>query len=380
MISLLCLTNGPVYYRSDHEQSQIYIPLTRKRLTREEALLMDVTRFWEPADGGRVRCTLCPHLCVMEEGKEGLCKARGAREGCLVSLTYGRPATIISDEIEKKPLFHFHPGTRALSLGGYGCNVLCSGCQNWQISHASARTETARLPELSPDDAVAMARKHKLAGVAFTYNDPVIWLEYVHDVCAAFKAAGLYTAFITAGYMTEEALDYIAPVLDAFKFDLKAGSPERWARLTKVKDPTPALVAASRAKKVHALHVEVVSNIVPGLNDDEAEIAAMAAWVRDELGEQTPWHVTRFMPDFELSYLPATPIRTLEKAQSMGRAAGLKFVYIGNVQGHPGRHTVCPRCSRMVIQRDDAKIEKLWITRGLCSACGEDLGIVQAWD
>jgi pyruvate formate lyase activating enzyme len=349
-------------------------PQTSEQVPKGETL------FWEDAGGGKVRCTLCPHFCVVSENAEGLCKARGVRDGHMVSLTYARPASIISDEIEKKPLFHFHPGTRALSLGSYGCNVLCSGCQNWQISHASARTETARLPVLSPAEAVAMARKHKLAGVAFTYNDPVVWIEYVHDVCAAFKEAGLYTAFITAAYLNEGALDYVAPVVDAFKFDLKAATAEGWARLTKVKDPTPAFVMAARAKGVHGCHVEVVSNIVPDLNDDDSSLAAMAQWVHDNLGPGTPWHVTRFIPHFELSYLPPTPIKTLERAVSLGKAAGLRFVYVGNVQGHAARHTVCPSCGRRVIQRGEPKIEKLWMKHGLCGACGEDLGLVQARD
>ena len=341
---------------------------------RSEAL------FWEAAGGGKVRCLVCPHFCLVEENAEGLCKVRGVRGGRMVSLTYARPATIISDEIEKKPLFHFYPGTRALSLGGYGCNVLCAGCQNWQISHASARTETARLPVLTPADAVAMARRHKLSGVVFTYNEPVVWLEYVHDVCAAFKEAGLYTAFITAGYMTEAALDYVAPVLDAFKFDLKAASAEGWARLSKVKDPAPALAGAVRAKHTHGCHVEVVSNIVPGLNDDEASLRKMATWVREQLGPGTPWHVTRFLPDFELSHLPPTPIKVLERAVELGKAAGLRFVYIGNVQGHPRRHTVCPGCGRTVIDRTEPKITKIWVRRGMCFHCGEGLGVVPARD
>jgi pyruvate formate lyase activating enzyme len=338
----------------------------------------DSSNFSETVPGDKTRCTVCPHYCTVAEGGEGLCRARGVRDGVMVSLVYARPATIISDEIEKKPFFHFYPGTRALSLGSYGCNVLCAGCQNWQISHASARTETARLPELRPQAAVAMARKYKLSGVVFTYNDPVVWIEYVHDVCAAFKEAGLYTAFVTAGYMTEAALDYVAPVVDAFNFDLKAGSSEGWARLTKVKDPTPCLESAVRAKHVHGRHIEVTSNIVPGLNDDDAEISAMASWVKNELGAEVPWHVTRFLPDFELSYLPATPIRTLERAAGLARAAGLRFVYVGNVPGHQGRHTVCPGCGRTVIQRADAKVDAIWVTRGLCSICGQDLGVVQA--
>ena len=336
--------------------------------------------FGEPAGAGKVRCTVCPHYCLIPEGREGLCRARGTRQGNLVSLTYGRPASIISDEIEKKPLFHFHPGTRALSLGCHGCNVLCSGCQNWQISHASPRTETARLPLLSPADAVAMARRHKLAGVAFTYNDPVVWIEYVHDVCEAFKKAGLFTAFISASFITEAALDYVAPVIDALKFDLKAPSAEGWSRLSKVKDPTPAHAAAARAKDVYGCHVEVVSNIVPGLNDSEDDMRAMAGQVRDELGPDTPWHVTRFLPDFELSYLPATPIKTLERGMALGKAAGLRFVYVGNVPGHAGRNTVCPDCGRTVIQRGEAKIESLHLREGRCATCGEDLGVVYSRD
>jgi pyruvate formate lyase activating enzyme len=335
--------------------------------------------FWESVEG-KVRCTLCPHHCMVTENAEGLCKVRGVRGGRMVSLTYERPATIISDEIEKKPLFHFHPGTRALSLGSYGCNVLCSGCQNWQISHASARTETARLPVLTAGGAVAMARRHKLSGVAFTYNDPVVWIEYVHDVCRAFKEAGLYTALVTAAYVTEEALDYVAPVVDAFKFDLKAATSEGWAWLSKVKDPAPAYAAAARAKERHGCHVEVVSNIVPGLNDDDASLRAMAGWVREALGAGTPWHVTRFIPDFQLSYLAPTPIKVLERGVKLGREAGLRFVYVGNVQGHPARHTICPSCGRTVIRRGEHKIDKLWVERGLCATCGEDLGVVHAWD
>jgi pyruvate formate lyase activating enzyme len=334
--------------------------------------------FWEEVDGGKARCTLCPHFCIVEENAEGMCRARGVRKGRMVSLIYSRPATIISDEIEKKPLFHFHPGTRALSLGSLGCNVLCAGCQNWQVSHASARTETTRLPVLRPAEAVAMARKHKLAGVVFTYNDPVVWIEYVHDVCIAFKQAGLYTAFITAAYLTEAALDFVAPVIEAFKFDLKAPSAEGWAWLTKVKDPTPACEMAVRAKRVHGCHVEVVSNIVPDLNDGVADLSSMAKWVRDNLGAGTPWHVTRFIPDFELSYLPSTPISTLERGVGLGKAAGLRFVYIGNVQGHAARHTVCPACGRTVIERNGPRIDMRGVERGLCAACGEDLGLVQA--
>ncbi|MHB1343876.1 MAG: AmmeMemoRadiSam system radical SAM enzyme [Thermoleophilia bacterium] len=333
--------------------------------------------FAEPVEGGKIRCVLCPHRCVVNEGAAGLCRVRGVREGRLQSLVYAHPATVVSDEIEKKPLYHFHPGTRALSLGTLGCNVLCTGCPNWQISHAGATSsELSRLPTLMPDEAVAMARKHKLAGVAWTYNDPVVWIEYVRDVAVAFREAGLYTVFVTAGYMTPEAVDFVAPYLDAFKFDLKAPGPEGWAQLSKVRDPVPAMEAAVRAATLHGCHVEVVSNIVPGLNDDEASLTTMARWVVDSLGPQTPWHVTRFLPDFELTHLKPTPVSVLERAAAIGRASGLRFVYVGNVPGHAGRHTLCPSCGRTAVHRGGRGAEQVWVREGRCASCGEDLNVV----
>ncbi len=333
--------------------------------------------FGEPLAGGSVRCTACPHACVITPQGVGLCKVRGVRDGRLESLVYGRPATVVSDEIEKKPLYHFHPGTRALSLGTLGCNVLCAGCQNWQISHAGAgEAELARLPELSPEAAVSMARKHKLAGVAWAYNEPAVWPEYVHDVAAAFKKAGLYTALITSGYMSREALDHVAPLIDAFKLDLKGPDAAAWAKLSKVKDPAPSLEAAVRAAKVHGCHVEVVSNIVPGINDSERSMRAMAAWVFENLGPKTPWHVTRFLPDFELRHLKPTPIPVLERGVAIGRQVGLRFVYVGNVPGHASRHTVCSSCGRTAIHRGPMGAEKVWVRDGMCIACGEDLGVV----
>jgi len=323
-----------------------------------------------------VRCGVCPHECDIPEDGEGLCKARGVRDGKLVELVYGRPATIISDEVEKKPLFHFHPGKRALSLGTLGCNVLCSGCQNWQISHASARGEAKKLSYLSPDHAVSMARKHKLNGVVWTYNDPVVWIDYVTDVSLAFKRAGMFTAMVTAGYMTVEALDQVGPQIDAFRFDLKAPGSRGWSWLTKVEDPAPSLEAAIRAQDEYGCHVEVTSNIVPGMNDDTASIKEMAAWVRDGLGKKTPWHLTRFFPDFELSYLGQTPVATLEEAVRLGKKEGLEFVYLSNIPDHPLRDTVCPACDRTLVHRGSGRAEKVWTRGGKCSFCGEELHMV----
>lgn len=302
---------------------------------------------------------------------------RGVREGELVSFVYGRPASVVSDEIEKKPFFHFHPGTRALSLGTLGCNVLCSGCQNWQISHAGASGgEAERLAFLSPSRALDMARRFRLSGVVWTYNEPAVWLEYVYDVAQVFRRAGLYTALVTSGFMTVDALDFVGPLLDAVKVDLKAATPEGWAWLTKIKDPQPVLDLAVRAREVHGCHVEVVSNLVPGLNADDTSVGIVASWVRDFLGVNTPWHVTRFIPDFELSYLAQTPLAVLERAAALGRKEGLRFVYVGNVPGHVSRHTTCPACGRTVIHRDDRGATEVRVKAGCCVFCGEDLGVV----
>lgn len=328
-------------------------------------------------EGGKVRCTLCPHLCLLDEGREGVCKVRGVRGGSLRTLVYGRLATVTVDDIESKDLYHFHPGTRVLSLGTLGCNVLCTGCQNWQISHASAgRGEAEKLSYLPPGKAVQMAKRYKASGIAWSYNEPAVWIEYVHDVALAAKGAGLYTVLATAGYISDEAFAYVAPHIDAVRFDLKASGEEGYRRLTKVKDPSQIFAIAIQAKHKYGCHVEVVSNIVPGINDDDESLRSMARWIVESLGPRTPWHVTRFQPDFELSYVSATPLATLERAASIGKKAGLYFVYVGNIQGHPSRQTLCPNCGRTAIHRDDRRATEVWIKDGRCAFCGEDLNVV----
>jgi pyruvate formate lyase activating enzyme len=220
-----------------------------------------------------------------------------------------------------------------------------------------------------------MAKKHKLAGIAWTYNDPVIWIEYVHDLAVEARKAGLYTAFITASYINPEPLDYLAPHLDAYKYDLKAAGAKGWSWLTKVNDPDITMEMTVRAKERHGCHVEVVSNIIPGMNDDDASLQSMGEQVRDNLGPKTPWHLTRFLPDFELSYLPPTPIARLERGVEIGRKLGLEFVYVGNVPGHEARQTVCPRCGRTAIRRGERRAEEVWVREGRCQVCGEDLNV-----
>lgn len=326
---------------------------------------------------GKVLCRVCPRLCVIAEGRLGTCKTRKNIGGKCYTLIYGRVSSVAADPIEKKPLFHFFPGTMCLSLGTLGCNLRCIHCQNWQIAHADAQENGYQLSGLPPEKLPHICEKTGCQGVSWTYNEPTIWLEYALDGARACHERGLYTVYVTNGYITEEALDLIAPHLDAYRVDIKGFKPETYKFIAKVSKIEPIFKAATLAKHKYGCHVEAVTNIIPTVNDDEDTLRSIAAWVAKELGEKTPWHVTRFYPYLELSHLPPTPIGTLERAMEIGREEGLKFVYIGNVPGHRGENTVCPGCGRVVIRRDGYLIERVDVKDGYCVFCGEDLNIVQ---
>lgn len=356
----------------DHRQAarDARIKVTEENL--HEGLL------WEPRTGGKVRCRVCPRLCVIAEGKLGICRTRTNVGGKCYTLIYDEVVSVAADPIEKKPLFHFHPGTQVLSLGTLGCNMRCLHCQNWQIAHADAVEEGGQMRRLPAENLPRIARQNDCAGVAWTYNEPTIWLEYALDGAKACHAEGLYTVFVTNGYITREALDIIAPHLDAYRVDIKGFRPETYKFLAKVSEVEPIFEAAVRAKKVHGCHVEIVTNIIPTVNDDDETLRSIAGWIASELGEKTPWHVTRFFPYLELSHLSPTPIATLERAITIGRDAGLKFIYVGNVPGHEGENTVCSSCKRVVIRRDGYSLGKIDVREGYCTFCGEDLNIIQA--
>jgi pyruvate formate lyase activating enzyme len=327
---------------------------------------------------GKVRCRVCPRLCVIAEGKLGTCKTRTNEGGKCYTLIYGKVCSVAADPIEKKPLFHFHPGTMCLSLGTLGCNMRCLHCQNWQIAHADAIKDSEQLQDLPPEKIPYIAEKADCQGVAWTYNEPTIWLEYALDGARACHESGLYTVFVTNGYITAEALDIIAPHLDAYRVDIKGLRPETYKFLAKIKEVAPIFEAAETAMHRYGCHVEIVTNIIPTVNDDEETLKGIADWIAGKLSVKTPWHVTRFHPYLELSHLPSTPIATLERAMEIGHAAGLEFVYIGNVPGHGGENTICPNCHRLVIRRDGYQLGKIEVKEGRCMFCGEDLNIIQA--
>jgi pyruvate formate lyase activating enzyme len=333
--------------------------------------------FYKKLDGQKVQCMLCPHNCVIPPQNSGTCGARVNEAGILDSIVYGRVSSLAIDAIEKKPLFHFYPGSLVYSMGTLGCNMKCSHCQNWQISHvlASERSFTRATEYISPETAVENALKNDCEGLAFTYNEPTVWFEYTLDTAKLAKENGLYTVYVTNGYINPEPLDMIGPYLDAFRVDIKGFGDEFYKEIAKVPSIKPVLESAVRAKKKWNMHVEAVTNIIPGKNDDPVILRGIARWIKTELGKETPWHVTRFVPCLEFLDLKATPIETLEMAQEIGCQEGLDYVYTGNVPSHRGENTYCPGCGEMVIERGGFSLMSYQIKSGRCKYCGYEINI-----
>jgi pyruvate formate lyase activating enzyme len=313
---------------------------------------------------------------VIGEGKSGVCRGRKNEGGRLEVLNYAEVVSMAPDPIEKKPLFHFFPGSTVFSLGTWGCNFHCTHCQNWEISCIEESQGLRRdLQRIMPGDAVALARQLNCAGIAWTYNEPSIWFEYTLDSAKLARENGLYTVYVTNGYMTPEAMDMIGPYLDAWRVDVKGFSDEFYRKLAKIHKWRGILDVAVRAKTKWQMHVEVITNIIPTMNDDDAQLKSLAAWIHNELGELTPWHVTRFYPHYHFQHLPPTPIETLEKAYDIGKAEGLRFIYTGNVPGHDKENTYCYSCGKLVIRRAGYSARVVGIENTKCSFCGADLNV-----
>ena len=333
---------------------------------------MKEAMFYERLTNGAVRCKLCPRYCVISDGERGYCGTRLNRDGILYAVDYGVVSSVANDPIEKKPLFHFYPGSLVLSLGTFGCNLRCPGCQNWQIAHINPEDQ----PNLTPKECVDLAIREHSKGIAWTYNEPTVWFEYTYDTARLAKERGLYTVYVTNGYITREALDTIAPYLDAYRVDVKAFTEEAYMKIATIRNFKPILDNAIRAKKHWGLHIEIVTNITPTINDDESQLKNLAHWIEEELGPETPWHVTRFIPYYQLKDLYATPIETLEKAYEIGKESGLRYVYIGNVPGHRYENTYCYNCGNLLIARYGFYIEKFLIKDKKCPFCGAQQSIV----
>jgi len=290
----------------------------------------------------RVQCTICQRRCIISDGQRGYCGTRVNRGGHLSSLIYGRVSTIMVSPIEKKPLFHYYPGSDWLPLGSLGRNFRYPSCQNGDIAHARPEKEERCTHYLSPAKVLQLAKDNGCVGISWTYNEPTLWFEYTLDCAKLAKETGLKTNYVTNGFITPEALDLIGPCLDSFRVDIKGFSEESYRGIAHLDRFEGILDVTIRAQRKWGMHVEVISNIIPGYNDDIQQLKNIATWIRRLLGKFTPWHVTRFIPHLDLSHVPSTPIRVLEMARKIGLEEGLEYVYVGNVHETPPRIPIAP--------------------------------------
>ena len=325
-------------------------------------------------DPGLVKCLLCAHTCAIPAGERGKCRARMNVGGELRSLVYGRPLAVHVDPIEKKPFFHFLPGAAAFSFGTAGCPLRCRFCQNWQLSQS--RPEDHPTEFTPPEKVVAAAGARKAQVIAFTYNEPTVQTEFLTDVARAAKKGGIRSALVSCGFMNEAPLREICEVLDAVKIDLKGFSPEFYREVSAA-ELAPVLRSIRQAAK-SGIHLEIVNLVVPTLNDSEKMLRELADWVAGEVGPDVPVHFTRFHPDYQLRNLPPTPVATLEKAREIAMRKGIRYAYVGNVPGHPGNHTYCPGCGKVVVGRSGFFVTGMNIEKGRCRSCRRSIAGVWA--
>jgi pyruvate formate lyase activating enzyme len=323
-------------------------------------------RHYRRLPGGKVQCGLCPWACLVDEGRRGRCGVRENRGGVYRSLVYGRVAAEHVDPIEKKPFFHFLPGSAAYSVATVGCNFHCAFCQNWDLSQR--RPEDAPAPAVAPE---ALARRARDAGcrvMAYTYSEPTVFYETVADTAAAARGLGLRNVVVSNGFIQKAPLEALAPVLDAYKVDLKSFDDGFYRKVCDGR-LKPVLDTLVRLKAL-SVWCEIVVLLVPTLNDGEAEIRSLSRWIAAELGPDVPLHFSRFQPQYRLRNLPPTPSATLERARALAREEGLRYVYLGNLPGRGAENTACPECGALVLSRSGFDTIENRMRAGACGACG----------
>ncbi len=331
-----------------------------------EAGIMKEAMLYESLPERRVHCHLCAHGCVIPDGGLGVCQVRENREGKLYTLVYGQLIARHVDPIEKKPLFHFFPGSKAYSVATPGCNFRCRWCQNWDISQMPRQQRVVLGAQGNPAEVVADAEASFCRSIAYTYTEPTIFFEYAYDVARLADDRGIHNVMVTNGYMTDQMLKTFHPYLDAANVDLKAFRDETYRQYVGGR-LRPVLDSLQLMRQL-GLWVEVTSLIIPGLNDDPAELRDAARFIADELGPQTPWHLSRFHPAHQMRDTPPTPISTLQLARKIGHDAGLHFVYPGNVAGEANTH--CHQCGRLLVRRSATSMLEDHVTAdGCCPDC-----------
>ena len=321
--------------------------------------------YYEKKPHKEVVCTLCPRKCKVGDMERGYCGVRENRGGIYYTLVHSRPCAVHADPIEKKPLFHFLPGSRAFSIATAGCNLNCKCCQNWNISQA--RPEQTSNYTLPPERVVDLAKNKGCASIAYTYTEPIVYYEYMRDCAAAGKPRGIRSVMISAGYINPEPLEALCGRLDAIKIDLKGFRPDVFEDLCSG-DLAPVLETLKiLARK--GVWTEIVYLVIPSINDNPKDIEAMCAWILRELGPDVPIHFTRFHPQYLLKNLPATPVSTIERFHGIARKAGIRYVYVGNIPGHRGESTYCHACGERIIGRFGFRITENNLAAGRCRFC-----------
>jgi len=332
-----------------------------KKLSEVEA------RYYKKLENGGVECELCPRHCMVTDLERGYCGVRENRGDVYYTLIYGLPCAVNIDPIEKKPLFHFHPGTNAFSLATAGCNCNCKFCQNWDISQL--RPEQTDNLDLPPKDIVQLCRARNVPTIAYTYSEPIVFYEYMYDIAEIAHRNSIKSVMITGGYIEKKPLRQLLTQLDAVKVDLKAIRKDYYKNIVDG-ELRPVLEALIEIKKI-GVWLELVYLVVPTLNDSDAEFRELAQWIKTNLGTDTPIHFSRFHPQYLLKNLPITPQSTLERAHRICRDEGLEYVYLGNLPGHPAESTYCPGCGNLLIDRRGYRILSNNIKNGTCPDCGK---------
>jgi len=330
---------------------------------------IEEARYYSQLHNSNVRCELCFRKCVISEGKKGFCLARENLDGKLYTLTYGNPVAVHIDPVEKEPMFHMEPGSDTLCLGTASCNFRCKFCINWQIAWKAP--DEVEAVHMTPAEVVQTAVDHDVPTICFTYNDPIQQYEFMSDIARLGKEKGLKTTFHSNGSISPEPLKALLPYMDSVAIDLKGFDPEVYHRLTEGElDP---VLNTLKIIKEEGVWLEVVCLLVPGWNDDMDDIRRMCTWIKQNLGEETVVHFSRFFPTCKLTKLPPTPLSTLEQAHDIAREVGLHYVYIGNVSGHDYANTYCPKCGKILIRRKGLLIQENNIVDGKCRFCGHEI-------
>ncbi len=322
-----------------------------------------------PLQGQAMQCRVCEHYCTLKPGEWGKCGVRTNRDGQLYLIVYENAVAAHVDPIEKKPLFHFLPGSSALSIGTYGCNMRCQWCQNWQISQVRDIDweDERRSDTLSPSKLVDIARTRKIASIAYTYNEPTVFFEYTYDTAKLAHEQGIKNVYVSNGFMSEESLEEIAPYLDGINVDLKGFTEELYSQYTGARLDIIKRNIAKIAQDT-AIWLEVTTLVIPGLNDSDTEFRAMAEWLYT-IDPTIPWHLSAFHPSYRMLDRPRPPTSTLIRAHDIGKSVGLQYIYLGNVLDPAHEGTQCPTCGTALIQRYGYDTQTLWKTSGVCPQC-----------